>query len=84
MSETSEGASAESAQEHSNPPSYSVPTLELQGEKTLKAHPWIFRRMFKFFPQGLRDGDEVWFLPPMESPLAEASTMAGPRLPCGS
>ena len=59
MSETSEGAASEAAQEHSNPSSYSVPTLELKGEKTLNAHPWIFRRMFKFFPSGLSDGDEV-------------------------
>ena len=59
MSETPEGASPDEARVYSNPPSYSVPTLELQGEKTLKAHPWIFRRMFKSFPPGLRDGDEV-------------------------
>ena len=59
MSETSEGASAESGPEHYNPPSYSVPTLEQKGEKTLNAHPWIFRRMFKFFPSGLSAGDEV-------------------------
>ena len=59
MSETPEGASPGAAREHSNPPSYTVPTLELKAKKTLTAHPWIFRRLFKFFPAGLSDGDEV-------------------------
>ena len=59
MSETPEGASPGTAHEHSNPPSYTVPTLELKAKKTLTAHPWIFRRLFKFFPAGLSDGDEV-------------------------
>jgi 23S rRNA (cytosine1962-C5)-methyltransferase len=59
MNETPDGGSSESAPEHSTPPSYSVPTLELKGEKTLKSHPWIYRQLITSFPQGLSDGDEV-------------------------